>query len=411
MVELRSPIAWKDGRLHASHVIRAPPPMAAPPAIRVPRGIRVPGPMRVPHAVRPPGALRGPRDAPLGALIAAAHARHGRRALDRDIFGTDDPGEIAAMVDRFCVRSLGAAIERYEFFATSVHSVHGLRLSDRRRVVVKVARQSSGAASFFNAVQSVQSHLVASGFPCPRPLLEASLLHGGIAVVEELVDRGSRANGHRPRIRRAMAAGLAEQIRLCRGFVDIGGLGPPMIAMAAPDQAPPSGAHDHIFDPSTHGRGAEWIDELAGAARDRLAANAGDELVVAHTDWRSEHVRFKRAKVIATYDWESLAIGSEPAILGHIAHTFTIDFGIEQKRRMPTLHDFRAFVADYERARGRRFTAAQQSTIDAAWVYAIAYNARCQHLDAAPTINPHKAYGHEDSFRGMLARYGEQLVA
>jgi hypothetical protein len=44
-------------------------------------------------------------------------------------------------------------------------------------------------------------------------------------------------------------------------------------------------------------------------------------------------------------------------------------------------------------------------------VYAIAYNARCQHSDAAPAINPHKTYGGEDSFRGMLARYGEQLVA
>jgi hypothetical protein len=314
------------------------------------------------------------------------------------------------MVDRFCVRSLGAAIERYEFFSTSVHSVHGLRLSDRRRVVVKVARQSAGAASFFKAVQSVQSHLVASGFPCPQPLLEASLLQDGIAVVEQLVDRGSRADGHHPRIRHAMAACLAEQIRLCRGFVGTAGLGPPMIAMAAPNQSCP-GPHDHIFDPSRRGRGAEWIDELAGAARDRLAAAAGDELAVAHTDWRSEHVRFKRTEIVATYDWESLAVGSEPAILGQIAHTFTIDFGIEQKRRMPTLGDFRAFVADYERARGCSFTAAQEKTIDAAWVYAIAYNARCQHSDAASTINPYKAYGAEDSFRGMLARYGERLVA
>jgi hypothetical protein len=78
---------------------------------------------------------------------------------------------------------------------------------------------------------------------------------------------------------------------------------------------------------------------------------------------------------------------------------------------MPTLRDFRGFVADYERARGRSFTAAQRKTIDAAWVYAIAYNARSQHSDAAPMINPHKAYSGEDSFRGMLARYGEQLVA
>jgi hypothetical protein len=169
------------------------------------------------------------------------------------------------------------------------------------------------------------------------------------------------------------------------------------------------GSGSHLCLRCARARGTQWIDELASAARATLAA-ADDDVVIAHSDWRSEHVRFKRAKIVATFDWESLAVGPEAAMLGQIAHTLTIDFGIKQRRRMPTLRDFRAFVAAYESARGRDFTAAQHKTIDAAWVYSTAYDARGQNAgESVP--DPRRAYAGEDSFRGMLARYGELLLA
>jgi hypothetical protein len=368
----------------------------------------MPRPVADARGIRVPRAIRAPQHARLGSVIAATYARCRRRLLEQEIFGTDDPGRIAASVDQFCVRSLGASIERYQFFSTSVHSVHGVKLADGRRVVIKVARPSPGAESCFAAVQTVQSHLAASGFPCPQPVLEATELHGGVAVVEQLLDRGAPANGHHPWIRREMAAGLAKQVDLCRGFVGLGGLGAPLVATPLPGQLWP-GAQDHTFASAARARGTQWIDELASAARASLAA-ADDDVVIAHSDWRSEHVRFKRAKIVATFDWESLAVGPEAAMLGQIAHTLTIDFGIKQRRRMPTLRDFRAFVAAYESARGRDFTAAQHKTIDAAWVYSTAYNARGQNAgESVP--DPRRAYAGEDSFRGMLARYGELLLA
>lgn len=120
-----------------------------------------------------------------GAKIAAWFADwSGRRLLEEEIFGTGDPEHIAAIVDRFCGRSLGSRIKRYEFFASSVLSVYGVRLSDGRHVVIKAARRSFGAA-LLGAALTVQSHLAASGFPCPSPLLGPAALERGICVVEE----------------------------------------------------------------------------------------------------------------------------------------------------------------------------------------------------------------------------------
>jgi hypothetical protein len=49
------------------------------------------------------------------------------------VFGTADPRRIAHLVDRFCSSHVGA-VAACEFWATSIGSVHGLRLRDGRRV-------------------------------------------------------------------------------------------------------------------------------------------------------------------------------------------------------------------------------------------------------------------------------------
>jgi hypothetical protein len=353
-----------------------------------------------------------PRATPLGAAIGAAQARGTRRALEQGIFGTGDPNRIAAMVGGFCFRFLGAAVERYEFFSSSAQSVHGVRLTDGRGVVLKVARRCAGDESFLRAVQAVQQHLSASGFPCPRPLLEPTALRGGIAVAEELQDCGARADGHDPGTRRAMARRLAEQIRLSRGFADVPGLGPPLLATPPPEDLWPP-PHDDRFDFGMSAGGAGWIDDLATEARARVVAGVagvGDDAVVAHSDWRAEHVRLAGGEVVATYDWQSLALGAEPALVGQIAHAFTMDLGVEQARRRPTLGDYRGFVADYESARGRPFTREEHRTIDAAWVYALAYGARCELADAAADLPAGRPDPAEDSFAALLAHHGPELL-
>ncbi|MGH2893815.1 MAG: phosphotransferase, partial [Solirubrobacteraceae bacterium] len=306
-----------------------------------------------------------------GSQIAAFYAGwEGPRQPEQDIFATGDPEAIAASVELFCARSLGSPIERYEFFVSGVLSVHGLRLVDGRRVVVKAVRRSFGA-TFLAAVQTVQAHLAARAFPCPKPVLGPTALEQGIAVVEELLDRGARADARDPCIRRQMAFMLARQVNLSRRFVSLDGLKPSLLASPSPEALWPE-PHESRFDFVASSGGAEWIDELAWSARERLA-DITEDRVVAHADWRAEHMRFEGEEIVATYDWQSLAVGSEPALLGQIGYGFTTDWSIEQARRTPTVEEFRAFIADYEAARGRDFSPAERQTVDAAWVVATAY--------------------------------------
>jgi len=109
----------------------------------------------------------------------------GARLLEEEIFGTGDGARIAVIVDAFCAGSLGSPVERYEFFASSVLSVHGVRLADGRRVVIKAARREFGF-EFLAATQTVvQSHLADHGFARPRPLGGPRPLVNGIVVAEE----------------------------------------------------------------------------------------------------------------------------------------------------------------------------------------------------------------------------------
>src|SRR5215211_6517310 len=286
----------------------------------------------------------------IGCAIAAEFAEsEATPLLEEEIFGTRDPDRIAARVDRFCSRHLGSPIASYEFFATSVMSVHGVRLADGRRVVVKVARPSLDG-SVLSAVQVIQRHLSCRRFPCPRPLLGPTPLEAGVGVVEELLERGTRADAHDAGIRATMAQALARIVALCRGFRTLEGLPPSPLASPAASQLWPE-PHDRRFDfPATAG-GAEWIDELSAEARARLSAGRG-EIVLAHTDWRAEHVRFDGAQIVAAYDWQSLAVGREPALVGLAAHAFTADWALPQAHRLPALEEARGFVSDYEAARG-----------------------------------------------------------
>ena len=205
-----------------------------------------------------------------------------------------------------------------------------------------------------------------------------------------------------------MARALARMVELCRGFRALPGLGPGLLTAPAAGQLWPE-PHDRRFDFAGTAAGAEWIDELAAQARLRLGADCG-EIVVAHSDWRAEHVRFEGEEIVAAYDWQSLAVGREPALVGAAAHAFTADWAIPQARRLPTLDEFRAFVGDYEAARGARFSPAERESIDAAWVYATAYGARCEHSDARRGLPWAKAQFSDDTFRALLAHHGLELL-
>jgi hypothetical protein len=128
--------------------------------------------------------------------------------------------------------------------------------------------------------------------------------------------------------------------------------------------------------------------------------------VLGHADWRVEHLRFEDGRIVATYDWDSLAFRPETELVGASAHGFTADWTREGVRRIPTAEDIRAYIGDYEHARGWSFTKRERQSVFAACVYWSAYGARCTH-----SLFPGTTDWEEDPWPYLLRTEGETLLA
>ena len=326
----------------------------------------------------------------------------------RAVFEDTDPAAMAMVLDRFCERALGAGIEHSEFFDASVGSVHGLRLRDGRRVVVKL-HGSRAARSFLLAVQTVQRHLYVDGFPAPEPLVPPTRFGNGSAVVEALLDRGEYADAHEPRVRQAMASELARFIASCRPLVCLRDLGHHLMVVANGQLWPTP--HDGRFDFEATGAGAEWIDAVARTARRvRDSGDGGGDPVVGHSDWRVQNMRFEHGRLSALYDWDSVVIEREPVLVGAAAHGFTTNYAAQEPwRQRPTLGESLAFIDDYEAARKAGFSGHERQVARASLVYTMAYAARCEHSDAR-LMSWGQPHAPRDSARTFLAAHATELL-
>lgn len=122
------------------------------------------------------------------------------------------------------------------------------------------------------------------------------------------------------------------------------------------------------------------VKDLARLAHRRQRPDAGPS-VIGHFDWRTQNLAFDGTHVVAIYDWDSLAIAPEPVVVGAAAGQFTIDWTAGDADPPPTVDEMRAFVADYEDARGSAFSRDERELLDAANLGLIAYGARTQHSD------------------------------
>jgi Phosphotransferase enzyme family len=290
------------------------------------------------------------------------------------IFESDDATEIAGAIDVFCHRHLGVCVAGGLFHQSSIGSVTGLELADGRRVVIK-AHQPERTRALLAEIVRIQSHLAERGVFATQVLAGPLPLGRGRAIVERYVDIGVTADAHRPEIRRALARGLATIVATCAPLVASTSLEPGLLASSHAALWPTP--HSKLFDFGATAHGAEWIDELATRARERMAP-AGVP-VIGHGDWRQEHVRFVGDRPVAAFDWDSLCCQLEPALLGSVVHGFCADWSRTDHVQAPTLAEARAFVADYESARGPSFSAAERHLCAACFAYACAYTARCGH--------------------------------
>lgn len=322
--------------------------------------------------------------------------------VERSVFGTADPGAIVEAMDAFCIRHLGAAIDRYIFYRSSIASVHGVALADGRRVVVK-ARQPGIDRPHLEAMAGVQRHLAVDGFPCPEPLLGPTPLVRGLATVERELAVAEPRDGHEPAFRNALARCLAELIERCRS------LGAPVAlpldrGLRVPDGRLWPTPHARIFDFEATTRGAERIDAVAAIARRVIDRVPVDEPILGHTDWRAENVRFDGERIVAVFDWESLLRTVEPVLVGAVAHAFPSDWNDPPPgSQTPSVEEVRAFVSEYEDASGRPLE--DRRAIGAGYAYATAYTARCEHA-----LDPERVSEQGQGFRTVIDEHGAELL-
>jgi hypothetical protein len=276
----------------------------------------------------------------------------------RSIFGTTDPEAIWQEVLTLCPE----AVDCFRF-ETSVGALLGLVVRGGDRVALNVHRMAT--AERLDATQQVQEHLWRYGFPCPRPLGVR-----GRATLEEWRDDGVYRDAHETEARRALARLLVRLVTLTRGVRPAVDLPPFFPGPGGPLWPVP---HNVLFDFEATREGAEWIDEIAEAARERRDV-AGGAVVIGHHDWTAKHVRFAGIEPTVVYDWGSMSVGFEPVFAGEAAAHFTYDV-----EPLPTVDEAFLFIADYERARPAPFTREEQATASAAAVYARAYTTRCTH--------------------------------
>lgn len=283
-------------------------------------------------------------------------------AVERSIFGTDDPDAIWRSAREECPDAVDCFA-----FEVSVGALFGLRLRDGSRVALKIHVQQN--ADSLDAVQRVQAHLHEAGFPCPEPLGVM-----GRATLERWFDEGDYRDAHEPPVRRVIAEYLALLVRLTRDVHPVEDLEPFFPRAPGPLWPVP---HNVLFDFEATTPGAEWIDEIARAAKPRRDVGVG-ELVIAHGDWTVKHFRFDGLRPTVVYDWDSIHTAYETVFVGSAAATFTYTDRLPVAV-WPTVEEASAFFDDYESARGRPFSADERRAAHAAAVYSRAYSARCTH--------------------------------
>jgi hypothetical protein len=351
-----------------------------------------------------PATLPGPGMPATPATPAAENAANQRRATGsaasagvvcyrRQVTAAARPALPGPLV-AWCVRWLGARPKAVLLESGHLSRVIGVRLDDGREVVLKIRPTSARVY----ACAAVQAALAANGFPCPHPLAEPHRLtephlpggtttadgielHGAtsptspepaLVTAEELVARGEPL-GLTPDAPRLFAELLAELVRLAPR--------PDGRLMLTP--SPPWVGWDRKQAslwpvPDDCGRdlntvaGPGWLDDAAHRARASLRQFRAPP-VIGHADWESQNIRWTGHRPLAVHDWDSLAAQPEAAIVGAAAAVWPADGDPDQAA---TVEQSEEFLAAYQRARNKPWTAEERRLCWAAGIWVRAFNAK-----------------------------------
>jgi hypothetical protein len=285
-----------------------------------------------------------------------------------------DPGRLA----QWCEEQLGSPPAGEIFRSGYLSAVIGLRLADRRAVVVKVRPDSERIA----ACTQVQRRLFESGYPCPEPLTGAIPFGDGVATAEAYVPGGALLPSA-GRSAWAFAGALARLVTLAPRPAEVPALDPPP-SWADWNHAG-AGLWPHPEDPENPDvnlndmAGPAWIDDVGRRARDRLRAGAS-EAVIGHCDWLAANLRWKGDQVLVVHDWDSVSTDSEAVLAGFAAALYST----VSAKQLATVEETQEFLLAYCDAHGRELSADELERSWAAGAWTRAYDARYQHAVGQP---------------------------
>jgi hypothetical protein len=285
------------------------------------------------------------------------------------VFGTDSVDEAERMI-RAWARTRGFGDGRVSSVELSVGAAVTLQLATDK-VFVKVWSGEADPKALSAQLQ-VQAGLAACGFPAPRVLTDLSRLGPGWATVMEYKRDGVVTDVRVPGVRRAMAAGLSQFVRVSESCRDIEGLPHRLL----PDRIWPR-PHNALFDFEATTRGAEWIDDIARTAL-TVMRSATSRIVVGHLDWSAKNMRMGPESIAVVYDWDAIFLDRETFVVGAAAAHFPMTWELDVSGT-PDAREVMAFVQEYEEARGQAFTGTELEEVAVSATYARAYTARCEH--------------------------------
>jgi Phosphotransferase enzyme family len=291
-----------------------------------------------------------------------------------DIFGRLSPPEMARRIVKLLPQQYRDVTDTL-FSSMSIGAVFGLRTAARDRIVLKVYPKHYPLGTL-KSITKIQRHFFSEGFPAPEILGELIPVRPGIyASLSPYID-GQDEDGHQTNIRKELVIWLAEFARLSDAE-DFPPIENPFQSQSKRKLWPVP--HKSTINFEKTSRGADFLRKRAMRARAILNRNRLPEKLV-HLDWGVKNSKFRRKRVVAVFDWDSLGNASEAQMVGQAAAQFTANWDIPTKIT-PTPEESNLFVDEYEQARGRRFSRKEREVISASGDYLISVVARQEYAE------------------------------
>lgn len=335
--------------------------------------------------------VRGYRVRPLAEILAEEF----RQRLYKDDFATivgdRSHEESERWIEELTLAQLGERPSGALFVKKSVDAVFAIVLETGEPAVLKLYNRSFKESELM-AMHHCLGVVAAHGFPVPRQRSPIFAADDGVFGAFYAYLDGAHRDAHEPPVRRELARCLAELNTL-------------LAPLDSAELPLTPGRHEALWPPAQRVWESREVDDedmrlIEDHARAAQAVLKKSKLprVATHLDWGVKNIRFRDDSVCAVYDSDSIHAASEAESAGRAAALFTAQWDIPALLT-PTAEEARAFVDDYQAARGRKFSRAERTVLAAAARYLVAQLARLELLSGVPEA---------DNYRGLLRSYETQ---